>query len=1593
MASIDERVVEMKFRRDDFLKGTEETLGALARLEEGILGAGGIADGIKGIESRFSTVGTIGLGALASLGAAAVNAGTKITQNIIDPIFTGGKNRALNLEQANFQLTNILKDGDKVAAVMSDVSYAVDGTAYGLDAAAVAAAQFAASGMQAGDDMKAALRGISGVASMGGASYEQVSSIFTKVAGQGRAMGDDLNRLGALGINGAVALANYFDQTGRYAGATEAIIRKMATEGEISFSDFAKAMDSAFGEDAKKANELYSGSLANVKSALARIGAPIFTIEHEKMRRVFNALRPVINAFQKSLDPVYSTYEALIALPVAQAFENWSASMEGFNWPGVAAIIRSLIELGAEFVDVVLSWVRPIGEAFGVIFSNAPNGSWLETANGLIEGLTRGVGGLKATEDQANAVRGVFEFLLTAVRGFVDFIIDGFEFMAPVIQKVWDVFQIGIDYVQEAFEYLRPHVEELFEYLFGVGSPLRNFWEDFRAEVEESGSVFIAFGDLILGLYDTYLAPIVDSLTNLKDVLIAVKDEGFSGLAGRIKEAVAPLQELWDWLGAIKDRLVESFDWNQGPIGAIKAEFPSIREVLKTFFDWVVEGFEQSGPILDTVFGSLREFFSGMGAVLGDFASGLDLEDLDKIRIIIGQIFMAILLYKTLESVKGSFDSVTGFFKSLTTAVTDFNDRANLAAKGSAFLMVAGGLGIIAAALWLIALIPTDKLLGAVLALVAIGGVMTGFVVALDMVEGGKLASTGFGLGLLAGALLGMAAVLIVLGMIPYDVLIQGGIALGIMLAAVTASAAVLGKYAVSMPATAFGLGLLAGALILLIIPLKQLGEMDPAVLYQGGIALGLLLAAVTASAAVLGKFGLDLLLGAIGLAAIAGALNLMVVPIQQIGSMDYAVMDQGLRGVATALLVLVGAALIMQGLGAGAVGVIALSVALVILAFGINQLANIPFQAAGFGILLLAGALAVMVIAGGAATAVLPGLLGLAALVVAFGLAAMLAGVGALLFAVAIRIVGAALPSTTAALINFALVVPLLALAMPAMVALGVGLATFGAGALIAGIGSVILGGGLSLLGIGMALVSRHAGTAAPALLSFVEAILPLVWQVPKLAILTAAIGALGGAMILIGSGMALAGAGGIILGIGAIAAGVGIGVLMLIGAAVAPLVDRIVVSFSKLAPIVPGIASFANAVVMVGAALILLAARSDGAAESIVGLIEAMKRLFMVFDSIGPAASRASTAVAIAMMGIAVAIGTNATTIQAGTEKIEQAFENLISGVTSMGPRISGASAAMIMSMSSQLSKGAAVVMGHTGLIILAFALFAVQIAAQGKLAGTNTQAMITGVNTPLTTGQTTIANSLKAIATEFGKLPAQISQNGRAIATATGGVVTSINNVLSAGKYTVYTLASAVGTAITNGMAAGIRNGKSSVTIAASGVARAALDAANNTLGIRSPSKRAYEMMEFFVQGGVNALRDGIPATEKASSTAATSMMEAFRRSIDDMSSLVDTDLIDFTPTIRPVLDLDQVRRQAPGINGLFDVGIDPTFNRGQATSSALLEEALAKIQGETAVPVTKKYEFKQYNNSPKALSSSEIYRNTKNLISVADREEES
>lgn len=307
MSNVDERIVEMKFENHLFEKNVNTSIGTLEKLKNALKFNGvdknladldksvnsmdfsKLATGVDALNKRFSTMGIVGMTVIQDLTHAAENLGRKLYSGVIGQIKSGGWSRATNLAQAKFQIEGLGHTWDEVS---DSINTAVDGTAYGLDAAAKAASQLLASGVALGDDMTHSLLAISGVAAMTNSTYEEISPIFTTVAGQGKLMTMQLRQLESRGLNAAAEL-------GKQMGHTEQEIRDMVTAGKIGFKEFAEAMNDAYGKHAKESNKTFTGSLANMKSALSRIGAEFATPFQDNMILVFNALRTFINYIKK----------------------------------------------------------------------------------------------------------------------------------------------------------------------------------------------------------------------------------------------------------------------------------------------------------------------------------------------------------------------------------------------------------------------------------------------------------------------------------------------------------------------------------------------------------------------------------------------------------------------------------------------------------------------------------------------------------------------------------------------------------------------------------------------------------------------------------------------------------------------------------------------------------------------------------------------------------------------------------------------------------------------------------------------------------------------------------------------------------------------------------------------------------------------------------------------------------------------------------------------------------------------------------------------------------------------------------------------
>ena len=393
MSSVDERIVQMKFDNNQFESGVKETLNSLDNLKKG-LNFQNIESGVSALQKRFSTLGIVGMEVTKRLTNAVIDTGKKMVDATLGQIKSGGMSRALNMEQARFQLEGlglIEKAGQKLAngqvvsaqkaeqswkAALDTINYGVQDTAYGLDAAAKAASMFGASGMSL-EEMKTPLRAISGVAAMTGSSYENIADIFTTVAGNGRLMGEQLLQLSSRGLNAAATIADYYNDTHEGAKKTEKDIREMVSKGEIDFATFSAAMDSAFGQHAKDANETFTGSLANMKTALSRIVADFAQPYMKAMIPVHNATGGAIKEVQKWLNRedglvanVTSGMEKLsnIATNVIKTLTGHTDEETGEYIFGHVGHLAAALE---NVLRSIFSIIKPIGSAFKEIFPTA----------------------------------------------------------------------------------------------------------------------------------------------------------------------------------------------------------------------------------------------------------------------------------------------------------------------------------------------------------------------------------------------------------------------------------------------------------------------------------------------------------------------------------------------------------------------------------------------------------------------------------------------------------------------------------------------------------------------------------------------------------------------------------------------------------------------------------------------------------------------------------------------------------------------------------------------------------------------------------------------------------------------------------------------------------------------------------------------------------------------------------------------------------------------------------------------------------------------------------------------------------------------
>ena len=203
MSSIDERVVEMQFRNDQFEQGVKKSLISLENLKKGLnldksskslsnlestaknFSMKNLVSDVASISDRFSTMGIIGMTALQNITNSAIATGkTLMSALTIDPVKSGFQEYETQINSVQTILANTESKGttlDQVNAALDELNHYADMTIYNFTEMTRNIGTFTAAGVDL-DTSVQAIKGIANLAAVSGSNSQQASTAMYQLS-------------------------------------------------------------------------------------------------------------------------------------------------------------------------------------------------------------------------------------------------------------------------------------------------------------------------------------------------------------------------------------------------------------------------------------------------------------------------------------------------------------------------------------------------------------------------------------------------------------------------------------------------------------------------------------------------------------------------------------------------------------------------------------------------------------------------------------------------------------------------------------------------------------------------------------------------------------------------------------------------------------------------------------------------------------------------------------------------------------------------------------------------------------------------------------------------------------------------------------------------------------------------------------------------------------------------------------------------------------------------------------------------------------------------------------------------------------------
>lgn len=953
---IDNRVVSMEFDNSQFEKNVQTSMKTLDSLNKtldnlpetsgkkmfsgiskaaGNVDLSGISSGIDAINSKFSALGIAGQEVIRDITRSAINFGKNAWNMTFGQIKSGGKRRALNIAEAQFRIEGLGLNYDDYYKSIDD---AVTGTAYGFDEAAVAASQFASSGVQAGEDMDHALRSISGMAAMTGRSYTDLASVMEDAAAAGKVTNDTFSRLSERGL---AALQEYSKRTGKSVEE----IQKAARKGTISFQEFAKVMDEAYGEHATKADETFTGVTSNIRAQLSRIGQSFYSplIENNSaLVKMLQSVKAKIKETKNVTDP-FATALANSFLDLATHAKKFIDKLDPNKLKPFFDFLTNTVNnlsLGTS-LDNVLNGITTLStkfeplkkaasEAFGEIFpKKATVLSPLLKITRQFSDFTQKFFIAGETVDKFKRIfKGLFSAVSLGGKIFKDLI----SKLDPVSKKFGDFAGIILDVAASIGDFLT----ELNE-AYAIGDPfkpIREGFEKLKESIEKTtiGEKIVSIVDYLKTLYnlngggiDGFIGTFFDLISEIpyklssafKGIGLEKIGDAFFNLGTKVQEAKNKFLDFIHTasIGGVVEKIKESLSGlNIGETvgNNLVTVFAKIKDGLKSFWDAI----EPLRKAVATVLNPLWEAIKQIGKAISDgLKSPGGFVNLAAMMVMFEHLRLKVLdlkfafqdfkKYLKLLSGKNPFDFANNLDKTVG-AVKSALLQLTKELKAKAILEIAGAIAILAVSFMLLASIDSDKIAQASLAMVGLLGAMAGLLKEMDTLGGGGVfqdASKGAMITNMGTALIKLSAAIMVLALAMKQLdglehIVDDTLVIIIfMLAFVGVAKAIEVLNIKSFNKVATSMILMSVAIKILASAMKYFDGMQWENVIQGIVSIAAMMVILVGSAIIIDKYVGNGVFNkvAVGMVVMAVAVKLLASAVETLGSMPTEDLRDGL--------------------------------------------------------------------------------------------------------------------------------------------------------------------------------------------------------------------------------------------------------------------------------------------------------------------------------------------------------------------------------------------------------------------------------------------------------------------------------------------------------------------------------------------------------------------------------------------------------------------------------------------------------------------------------------------------------------------------